>query len=84
MEAAIKRRLPLVVGLAAGLTVLLLVGPVAAAVVLLRSSSDAVGPVLGVQLFIAALVLLLSAGAGLAARGITRLLIRLLSGRGRR
>ncbi len=79
-----KRRLPLVAGFAAGLAVLLFIGPIAAAVVLLRSSSDAVGPGLGVQLFIAALVLLLSAGAGLAAAGVTRLLIRLLSGRGRR
>ncbi len=78
-----KRRLPLVAGFAAGLAVLLFIGPIAAAVVLLRSS-DAVGPGLGVQLFIAALVLLLSAGAGLAAAGVTRLLIRLLSGRGRR
>ena len=77
------RRLPLILGVVAALAALLVLGPVAVAVVLLRSSSDAVGPGLGVQLFIAALVLAVCAVVGLTAAGLTRLVLRLI-GRGRR
>lgn len=76
------RRLPLVLGLLAAAATLLLIGPVAVAVALLRSSSDAQGPSLAAQLFIAALVLALVAAAGFGAWGLARLVLRLL-GRGR-
>ncbi|HEX9954667.1 MAG TPA: hypothetical protein VGB48_05550 [Allosphingosinicella sp.] len=72
------KRLPFILGIATGLIVLILIGPIAAAVVLLRSSSDAVGPGLAVQIFIAVLVLALCAVAGGAVWALTRLVQRLL------
>lgn len=71
------RRLPLILGAAAALAVLLLVGPVALAVALMRSSPEAQGPSLAAQLFIAALVLAVAALAGAAAWGLTHLVVRL-------
>ena len=75
------RRLPLILGIAAALAALLVVGPVAVAVALLRSSSDSHGPDLAAQIFIAILVLALAALAGALAWGLARLVLRLL-GRG--
>jgi hypothetical protein len=72
-----SRRLPLVVGIVAALAALLLLGPVAVAVALLRSSPDAQGPTLAAQVFIAALVVAVAAVAGAAAWGLTRLALRL-------
>ena len=72
------RHLPLILGSLAALAALLLLGPVAVAVVLLRSSSDAVGPSLGAYIVIALLVLGLAAAAFLLAFGLGRLLLRLL------
>jgi hypothetical protein len=76
-----SRRLPLIAGALAALAAFLLLGPVAVAVALLRSSSDARGPGLAAQLFIAFLVLAVTALAGLAGWGLARLLLRLF-GRG--
>lgn len=70
------RRLPLILGIAAGAAVLLLVGPVAIAVALMRSSPDAQGPDLAARLFIAALVVAAAALAGLAVWGLARLVTR--------
>ena len=75
------RRLPAILGAFAAAAALLLLGPVAVAVALLRSSSDAHGPSLAAQLLIAALVLAFAALAGGAVWGLTRLLIRLIGGR---
>jgi hypothetical protein len=74
------RRLPLILGVLAATATLLLVGPVAVAVMLLRSSSDAEGPMLAAQIFIALVVLALAAVAGLAAWAVTRLILRLFGG----
>ena len=71
------RRLPVILGIAAGLAALLVLGPIAAAVVLLRSSSDAVGPGLGVQLLLGGFVLLIAGAVGLGVAGLVRLLLRL-------
>ena len=71
------RRLPLIVGAIAGLAALLLVGPVAVAVALLRSSSDAAGPTPAAQILIAVLVVAVTAVAGLAGWGLARLALRL-------
>ena len=71
------RRLPLILGIVAALLTLLLIGPVAVAVMLLRSSSDAQGPTIAAQIFIVAIVAILAALAGLAAWGLARLVIRL-------
>jgi lysylphosphatidylglycerol synthetase-like protein (DUF2156 family) len=73
-----RRRLPLILGLAAALAVLLLVGPVAVAVALMRSSPEAQGPDLAAKIFIAALVLAAAALAGFAVWGVARLLTRLV------
>lgn len=70
------RRLPLLLGLAAALIVLLLAGPVAVAVALIRSSPEARGPDLAAQLFIAFLLLAAAALAGFAAWGLARLVAR--------
>ena len=75
-------RLPLVLGIVASAAVVVLLGPIAAAVVLLRSTTDAVGPGMGVQIFIAVLVLAFAAAGGFAVWAATRLVLRLL-GRGR-
>ncbi|MGZ8285237.1 MAG: hypothetical protein ACXW27_13075 [Allosphingosinicella sp.] len=72
------RRLPLILGALAALAALLAVGPVAVAVALLRSSSDAQGPTLAAQIFIGILVLVLTALAGAAVWGLTHLVLRLL------
>jgi hypothetical protein len=72
------RRLPLILGIAVTLAVLLLIGPVAIAVALMRSSPEAPGPDPAARLFIAALVLAAAAFAGLAAWGLARLVTRLL------
>ncbi|HYD38670.1 MAG TPA: hypothetical protein VEA60_13720 [Allosphingosinicella sp.] len=71
------RRLPLVLGIAAALAVLLLVGPVALAVALMRSSPAAQGPDLAAQIFIAALTLAAASVAGFAVWGLARLVARL-------
>ncbi len=75
------RRLPIIIGSLAALATLIVIGPVAVAVAVLRSSSDAHGPSLAAQIFIFALVVALTALAGLAGWMLTRFLIRLL-GRG--
>ena len=72
------RRLPLLLGLAAALAVLVLIGPVAVAVALMRSSPEAQGPDLAAQIFVAALVLGAAALAGFAIWGLASLLMRLL------
>ena len=72
------RRLPLILGIAAALAVLLLLGPIAVAVVLLRSSSDAVGPGLGVQLFLGSFLLIVCAGVGLGVAALVRFVLRLI------
>jgi hypothetical protein len=77
VRQALIRRLPLISGIVAGLAALLLIGPIAVAVVLLRSSSDAVGPGLGAHMVIAVLVLLLTVGSGLAVAALVRLVLRL-------
>jgi hypothetical protein len=71
------RRLPVILGTAAGLAVLLLVGPVAIAVALMRSSPEAPGPDLVARLLIAALAVGAAMLAGFAVWGIARLVIRL-------
>jgi small neutral amino acid transporter SnatA (MarC family) len=76
------RRLPLVVGLAAALATLMLAGPVAVAVALMRSSPHSKGPDLAAQIFVALLVLAAAALAGFVAWGLARLVTRLVgSGR---
>ena len=75
------RRLALIVGVIAATTTLLLVGPVAVAVMLLRSSSDAQGPTLAAQIFIALLVVALVSLVGFAAWALTRLVLRLFGRR---
>jgi hypothetical protein len=77
------RRLPLILGAIAALAALLVFGPVAVAVALLRSSSDVRGPTLAVQVLIALVVLAVVALAGFAAWGLTRLVLRLLDRGGR-
>lgn len=76
------RRLPLIMAALAAVAALLLVGPVAVAVALLRSSSDARGPTLAAQIVIALLVLAIAALAAAAAWGLTRLVLRLFRRRG--
>lgn len=71
------RRLPLLLGIAAALAVLLVVGPVAVAVALMRSSPESQGPDLAAQLFVATLVLAAAALAGFAIWGLARFLKRL-------
>lgn len=72
------RRLPLIFGALAALAALLVVGPVAIAVALLRSSPEAQGPDLAAQLFIGVLVLAVAALAGAVAWGLAHLVLRLL------
>lgn len=72
------RRLPIILGAVAALAALLTLGPVAVAVALLRSSSDAQGPTLAAQILIGALVLAVVLLAGAAAWGLTHLVLRLL------
>ena len=72
------RRLPLIVGAVAALAALLLLGPVAIAVALLRSSSDAHGPSLAAQILIFLIVLGLAALAGFIGWGATRLVLKAL------
>lgn len=76
------RRLPVIMGGLAAVSTLLVVGPVAIAVALLRSSSDAQGPSLAAQIFIAALVLALAAIAFALGWALTRLILRLFRRRG--
>ena len=71
------RRLPLVLALLAGLAAFLTLGPVAAAVLLLRSTSDAQGPTLGAHILIALIFLAVTALAAFAGWGVGRLLQRL-------
>lgn len=71
------RRLPLILGIAAALVVLLLAGPVAVAVALMRSPG-APGPDLAAQILIAALLLAAAALAGFLAWGLASLAMRLL------
>ena len=70
-------RLPILLGLAAAFAVLLLVGPVAIAVALMRSSPEGQGPDLAAQLFIGFLALAAAALAGLVVWGLARLVLRL-------
>lgn len=72
-----RRRLPFILAALAGLAALLALGPVAVAVLLLRSSSDAEGPTLGAHILIAAVVLAIVAAASLAGGALGRLLLRL-------
>ena len=72
------RRLPLILGCVAALAALLVVGPVAVAVALMRSSPGSQGPDLAAQILIGALALAVAALAGAAAWGLTRLVLRLL------
>lgn len=72
------RRLPLILGTGAAVAVLLVVGPVAVAVALMRSSPEAQGPDLSAKVFLAALVLAAAALAGMAVWGSARLILRLL------
>jgi hypothetical protein len=72
------RRLPLVVAALAALAALAVLGPVAIAVALLRSSSDARGPTLAAQILIAVPVVAAALLAGAAAWALTRLILRLL------
>ena len=60
----------------AALAAFLLVAPVAVAVALLRSSSDSEGPSVVAQIFIAGLVVVIVAAAGLAAWAISRFIAR--------
>ena len=76
------RRLPIILGAVAALAALLLAAPVAVAVALLRSSSDAQGPSLAAQIFIAMLALGIASIAGLAGWGIGKLVLGLLRRRG--
>lgn len=71
------RRLPLTLAVLAGLAAFLTLGPIAAAVLLLRSSSDAQGPTVGVHILIALVVLAVTAFAAFAGRELGRLLQRL-------
>lgn len=71
------RRLPLILGIAAALAVLLLLGPVAIAVALMRSSPEAQGPDFAARLFIGFLVLAAAALAGFALWSLGRLVMRL-------
>ncbi|HEX8623559.1 MAG TPA: hypothetical protein VF782_00630 [Allosphingosinicella sp.] len=75
------RRLPLILGAAAALAVLPLIGPVALAVALLRSSPDAQGPSLAAQILMLMLVLAVTALAGAAVWGLTHLALRLFRSR---
>ena len=75
------RRLPLILGAVASLAVLLVLGPVALAVALLRSSPDAQGPGLAAQIFVVLLALAVAALAGAAVWGFTHLVLRLFRGR---
>lgn len=72
------KRLPLILGSLAGLAGLLTLGPVAVAVLLLRSSSDAHGPTLGAHILIGAVVIAVTALAALAGWTLGRLVRRLL------
>lgn len=75
------RRLPAIVGGLAALSALLLAGPVAVAVALMRSSPESRGPDLAAQIFIGFLALAFVALAGFAGWAAARLLIRLFRGR---
>ncbi len=70
------RHLPIIFAAIASLLTLLLVAPVAIAVALLRSSSDAQGPSLVAQISIALMVVALVSGAGLLVWRVTRFLVR--------
>ena len=75
------RRLPAILGVIASLATLVLIGPVAVAVVLLRSSSDAQGPHIAAQVLIAFLLIALAAAAYFLVSRLTRFILR-LAGRG--
>ncbi len=76
------RRLPLIAGLVCAAGALLVVGPVALAVALLRSSPGASGPHPAALLLLAALALAAAALAGVVGWGVAKLLVRLLGRRG--
>lgn len=71
-------RLPIILGAVAGIAALLIVGPVAVAVALLRSSSDSQGPSLAAQILIGILVLAVTLVAAASVWGLTHLVLRLL------
>ena len=73
------RRLPLILGVLAALAALVLIGPVAVAMAMLRSSPEAQGPGLAAQILLALLVLVLTALAGFLVWGATRLILRALA-----
>jgi hypothetical protein len=79
---AALRRLPVVLGGIAATATLVLLGPVAVAVVLLRSSSDAQGPTLAAHIFIAVFVLGLVAASGFGIWALSRAVLLLLGRRG--
>jgi hypothetical protein len=70
-----KSRLPSIIGTIAAIAALLTLGPIAVAVVLLRSSNDAHGPSLAAQALILLLVLGICSAAYFAARWLTALLL---------
>ena len=74
------RRLPLIAGIVVAVTVLLVLGPIALAAALLRSSPEAEGASLAAKLLIASLVLAITALTALAAWWLTRLILRRLRG----
>ena len=72
------KRLPAIFGAIAALAAFLIVAPVAVAVALLRSSSDAAGPSLAAQILITVLVIFIVAAAGLGGWALTRFILRFL------
>ncbi len=72
------RRLPLIAGIVAAITVLLVLGPIALAAALLRSSPEAEGASLAAKLLIASLLLAITALTALGAWWLTRLILRRL------
>ena len=76
--ASPRRRLPRLLGLAAGLLALLLIGPVALAVALMRSSPEAAGAHPAAQAFIAFLAVAGAALVGCAVWLVSALVLRLL------
>ena len=71
------RRLPLILAALAGAAALLTLGPVAVAVLVLRSSSDSHGPSTGAHVVIAVAVVAVTGLAALAGWAIGRLVQRL-------
>ena len=75
------RRLPLILGALGAFAALLLLAPIAVAVILLRSSSDAHGPDVAAQILIILVVVTIVVVCGIAAWAIARFLVRRFGGR---